>query len=95
MNIEDILHFGKHRGKTVAQVLATDCQYILWLNRNHIKSFSKEIIECAIRNEGRQAVERQKFRREWGLDKLHRPGGMDANWAAEVGCDDGMWVWGS
>jgi len=83
--------FGKYKGMTVSHVLSFDCQYILWLNKNKIKNFDDKIIKFAIQNEYRQHIAKIDARNEL---YEHSSGYMDADWAAEVGCDDGCNVWG-
>jgi len=46
MNIQDVMTFGKYKGKTIEYIIGVDPQYIIWLYRNSIRdiSFSGDII---------------------------------------------------
>lgn len=41
---DNILEFGKHRGKMLRQVLIDDPQYILWLNEEEIVNIAEDVI---------------------------------------------------
>jgi hypothetical protein len=82
LKAEDILRFGKHKGKQVAWVAVNDGQYINWLIKEKIKVFDEDVLSWL--------KDHPPVRRPY-----YHSGGMDADWAAEVGCDEGMWVWGN
>ena len=80
LKLNDDLRFGKHKGKTVIWVAENDRQYLFWLAEHDIKSFDDEVASYVVANPPKKR--KSVF------------GGMDADWAAEVGCDHGMDVWG-
>lgn len=43
----DKFDFGKHKGKTVREVIAKDPEYIFWLAENNIANFSQELLDNA------------------------------------------------
>ena len=45
---EDIITFGKYKGKTVDWIAANDPSYIIWLNDEQVVDFPAEIVEAAI-----------------------------------------------
>lgn len=34
LRLDDVLNFGKYKGKTIKEIFATDSNYLLWLNAN-------------------------------------------------------------
>ena len=48
------LSFGKHKGRTIADVIKSDAQYILWLKHSNIMSFADHILtEAEAKNKPR------------------------------------------
>ncbi len=43
--MEDELGFGKHKGKTVAEVLDEDPSYIKWAIENNVTAFDDEVLD--------------------------------------------------
>lgn len=41
---KSIFTFGKHKGKTVYEVMLCDFQYIIWINNRTQHSFCKDIL---------------------------------------------------
>ena len=88
MGEPDVFTFGKHQGKTAWWVWCCDKQYILWLIKEKIVLFDAEM------NKHICEYKLAKFHGETEWDNNCGSGGMDYDWAAEVGADDGIWVWG-
>jgi uncharacterized protein (DUF3820 family) len=40
MNRQDVITFGKHKGKTVQYIIDKDPNYILWIQQNSIRNIS-------------------------------------------------------
>lgn len=64
MNIQDVMTFGKYKGKTIEYIINFDPQYIIWLQRNSIReiSFNGDIID--------KAYERYFFLKDFFEDML-------------------------
>lgn len=45
---DDIITFGKFKGKTIDWIAKNDPSYIIWLNDEQVVDFPAEIIEAAI-----------------------------------------------
>lgn len=45
--LNDVIPFGKHRGKTVGTTIQDDPQYILWASDNHVMKFTTELLDYA------------------------------------------------
>ena len=45
---EDIITFGKYKGKTIDWIAENDPSYIIWLNDEQVVDFPAEIVEAAI-----------------------------------------------
>jgi len=43
VHIEDIVSFGKYKGKTIEYVLKSDKQYLLWLHRSKVLKLDSDI----------------------------------------------------
>lgn len=44
LSLEDELDFGKHKGKTVREVLRIDSGYIIWCISSNVKTFANEVV---------------------------------------------------
>ena len=42
---DDVLRFGKYRGRTMSEVLSEDPDYLNWLADEEIVDFSEEMLE--------------------------------------------------
>lgn len=47
MGRDDKLTFGKHKGWSIAQVLAKDWGYILWLHENDVVELPEDVVSEA------------------------------------------------
>ena len=45
---EDVITFGKYKGKTIEWIAENDPSYIVWLNDEQIVDFPDEIVDAAI-----------------------------------------------
>jgi hypothetical protein len=48
LSYEDKLDFGKHKGKTLREVLISDYGYILWMRDAGIKKLDRNLIKDAL-----------------------------------------------
>jgi uncharacterized protein (DUF3820 family) len=45
---DDVITFGKYRGKTIGDIADINPRYIIWLNEEKIVEFPEDILEAAI-----------------------------------------------
>lgn len=80
-SIKDILVFGKYKGLTIEETLYTNHNYIRWMIKNNIVTFSPEILEF-LNKEISQLI----------LDGYNTPSNSD--WGGlESACDDPFYGW--
>jgi hypothetical protein len=48
LSYEDKLDFGKHKGKTLREVLISDYKYILWMRDAGVRKLNRNLIKDAL-----------------------------------------------
>ena len=46
--LTDVMDFGKHRGKTIEQVVECDPSYIVWMHDSNVRDVSDDIYHSAL-----------------------------------------------
>lgn len=50
LNMNTVLNFGKHSGKTMQEVAYEDPEYIIWLDENTDHQVYQSVLEIAVKN---------------------------------------------
>jgi hypothetical protein len=51
LTFESVLPFGKHKGKTVNEVIEEEPGWVVWAARDNVLTFDNDVLMCAEREE--------------------------------------------